>query len=87
MYGCKWKEDPIQTRIFPFMLDKASKYFAFKDCRFNLKKSKACTARIQLFKMLGIPNIFTLETSFAGYHTTVIFLYVFVSCLGRINSF
>jgi len=67
MYGCKWKNDPIQTRIFPFILNKISKYFSFKDCRFNLKKSKRCTARIQLYKILKIPNIFTLETSFAGY--------------------
>ena len=67
MYGCKWKADPIQTRIFPFILDKISKYFSFKDCRFNLKKSKRCTARIQVYKILKIPNVFTLETSFAGY--------------------
>ena len=67
MYGCTWKKDPFQTRLFPMILDANSKYFSFRDCRFNLKKSKACTARIQLFKILKIPNIFTLETSFAGY--------------------
>ena len=63
MYGCKWKQDPIQTRIFPFILDKVSKYFSFQDCRFNLKKSKRCTARIQLYKILKINSLATISPS------------------------
>ncbi len=34
--------------------------------RFGLQKSKERTSRITLWRLLGIPNIFTLESSFLG---------------------
>jgi cytosolic carboxypeptidase protein 2/3 len=68
MYGCKDKNDPIKSRVFPLLYSKQSKYFSFEDCRFNMQKSKEATARIQLFKEILDPVVFTLETSFCGYH-------------------
>jgi len=40
MYGCKDKKDPILPRIFPLLFSKQSKYFNFRNCRFNMSKSK-----------------------------------------------
>lgn len=40
--------------------------FSFKDWKFALEKEKENTARIVLFKELGIVNWYTLEASFYG---------------------
>lgn len=40
--------------------------FNVKDCKFACEKEKESTARIVLFKELGILNSYTLETTFFG---------------------
>jgi hypothetical protein len=40
--------------------------FNTKDCKFACEKEKETTARIVLFKELGILNSYTLETTFFG---------------------
>jgi len=69
MYGCKDKENAknLNPRIFPLLFHKQSKYFSFKDCRFNMQKSKEATARIQIHKEIRKNEVYTLETSFSGY--------------------
>lgn len=49
------------------MLSKLNPYFSFENSRFGIQKSKESTARIALYKELKTaPNIFTMESSFAG---------------------
>mmetsp|Transcript_4820 Transcript_4820/g.7257 ORF Transcript_4820/g.7257 Transcript_4820/m.7257 type:complete len:212 (-) Transcript_4820:2168-2803(-) len=66
MYGNNLKESPHSTRVFPYILSKLCDYFSFEQSRFSMNKSKDGTARIAMFKELGIPNIFTMEASFCG---------------------
>jgi hypothetical protein len=66
MYGNDIKETPHATRVFPYILSKLCDFFSFEQSRFSMSKGKEATARISMFKELGIPNIFTLEASFCG---------------------
>ena len=43
-----------------------SNIFSFSDCVFGLQKAKESTARIVLYKEMGVINSFTLESSFCG---------------------
>ncbi|KAL4428971.1 hypothetical protein ABPG74_011167 [Tetrahymena malaccensis] len=65
-YGCSYKEDPVLTRIFPYMMSKMTDYISFEECRFNVQKSKEKTARITLWKEQRVMNVFTVEASFYG---------------------
>lgn len=73
VYGCNvkgidydnwWKNAMIS--VYPLLLARINQIFAFKDCRFNIDKSKESTARVVCFWELGILNSFTLETTFYG---------------------
>ncbi|EAS05471.2 zinc carboxypeptidase family protein (macronuclear) [Tetrahymena thermophila SB210] len=65
-YGCSYKEDPVLTRIYPYMMSKMTDYINFEECRFNVQKSKEKTARITLWKEQRVMNVFTVEASFYG---------------------
>lgn len=65
MYGCVGKSRN-RERIFPKLLEKISDVFSFNDCVFGLQKAKESTARIVIYKELGIINSFTMEASFCG---------------------
>ena len=65
-YGCSYREDPVQARVFPFMMSKLTDSISFSECRFGVEKSKEKTARISLWKDLRITNVFTMEASFYG---------------------
>ncbi|OMJ93182.1 hypothetical protein SteCoe_3873 [Stentor coeruleus] len=65
MYGCVGKTRN-RERIFPKLLEKISDVFSFNDCVFGLQKAKESTARIVIYKELGIINSFTMEASFCG---------------------
>lgn len=41
--------------------------FNFQDCRFRIDPEKVGTARVIVWKELGVTNSFTLESSFFGY--------------------
>ena len=41
-------------------------FFSYQDCSFKMPTSKQDTARISLFRELGIPFVYTLEASFCG---------------------
>ena len=67
MYGCNFKENPGQCRVFPYLLSKMNPYFSFDYSRFGVQKSKESTARVALFKELkNVTCIYTMESSFAG---------------------
>jgi hypothetical protein len=66
-YGNKIISDPLANKVYPLMLSKLNSNFNFNYCSEKMPKSKKGTARINLFTELNeIPNIFTLEASFAG---------------------
>jgi hypothetical protein len=67
MYGNTITEQPLACKQFPYILSKISNLFSYHQCEFKMQKSKKGTGRINLFNELGgIPNIFTMEASFAG---------------------
>jgi hypothetical protein len=59
IYACTG-EQPEPFRLFPYICGKLCPYFSMPDCAFNLTADKERTARIQLFRHLKHPNIFTL---------------------------
>ena len=67
MYGWSGKiNDRLKERIFPWLLEKNCSIFSFSDCSFAIQKSKESTARVVMWKELGITNSYTLESSFCG---------------------
>jgi hypothetical protein len=65
IYGCeneksKHEDNEHQSKLFPFMLSALNEDFCYQSCNFGIQKHKKGTARIQLWKELKIPNIFTL---------------------------
>ena len=47
-------------------MDKNCDIFNFADCSFAVQKAKESTARVAIWKELGITNTFTIESSFCG---------------------
>ena len=66
MYGNNNPELPHQTRVFPYLMSKICDYFSFESSRFSVHRSKEATARVSMWRELGIPNVFTMEASFCG---------------------
>ena len=60
------KNDKFKERVFPYILEKQADTFNFSDCSFAVQKSKESTARVVIWRELGIQNSFTLEASFCG---------------------
>lgn len=65
MYGCTGRAR-LKERVFPKLLEKCSEIFSFNDCVFGIQKSKEATARIVIWREMGIINSYTLEASFCG---------------------
>lgn len=73
MYGCAYPGSDFEgskknnfIKILPLLLSQRNKCFSFKDCTFACEKEKESTARIVVFKELGITHSYTLEASFFG---------------------
>lgn len=64
--GNSGKNDKFKERIFPYLLEKQAETFSFNDCAFSVQKSKESTARVVVWRELGISNSYTLESSFCG---------------------
>ena len=52
--------------MLPIMMSQRLSYFNFKDCHFKMEKAKESTARMVVYKELGINNSYTMETSAFG---------------------
>ena len=68
-YGCMPHEsnpDPLGPRLFPYIMSKVHHAYSYYDCSFAVQKNKEGTARVTLWKMLRINEIYTLEASFMG---------------------
>ena len=72
MYACNQpSNDSMQTanqiiHMLPDSVASVCPIFNVTDCKFTCEKEKETTARIVLFKELGILNSYTLETTFFG---------------------
>lgn len=64
MYGNTDDDKPEEYCVFPYIVSQLCDFFSFKDSRFGVQKSKLSTARIALWKLVNIPNVFTIEASF-----------------------
>jgi hypothetical protein len=51
-------------------MSKIDEKIKFEDSTFKVQKYYEETARIALWRMLNIPNIYTLETSFYAYRSS-----------------
>ncbi|CAG9326272.1 unnamed protein product [Blepharisma stoltei] len=71
MYGCCTtpkcdKTKKLTAMLTPVFMAKANSKFSYKNTHYRLEKQKESTARIVLFKQLGIINSYTMECSFFG---------------------
>ena len=73
MYG--WYQNNIEhdsckindvIKLLPYMFSEKNKIFSFRDWTFAMEKEKENTARIVIFRELGIINCYTLEATFYG---------------------
>ena len=64
--GNSGKNDKYKERVFPYLVEKKADTFNFGDCSFAVQKAKEATARVVVWKELGITNSYTLESSFCG---------------------
>lgn len=57
----------LQEKVFPKILsENYPEAFSFQECNFKVQRSKESTARVVVWRELGLANSFTLEASFAG---------------------
>ncbi|XP_052085514.1 uncharacterized protein LOC127723104 isoform X7 [Mytilus californianus] len=77
MYGNNTSEEDVNglgaaksflnERLFPWLMSqKAPDKFAFKSCKFNIKRCKESTGRVVMWRQMKILNSFTLEATFSG---------------------
>ena len=71
MYGCTSTESAHHRtnaiiRGFPLLFGQACKFADYGNCKFANEKGKEATARMVVFKEMGILNTYTLEASFYG---------------------
>ncbi len=66
MYGNTSETNPEDYRLFPYIMSRLNSFFSFASSKFAVQKSKASTARIAMWKELGIPCVYTIEASFFG---------------------
>lgn len=59
----------VLIKLVPKLLAKANKMFSFKESHFRIEPCKLSTARVVVFKELGVINSYTLEASFYGPRT------------------
>lgn len=71
MYGCSCAQSDINQhrnnnliRLIPYLFGQRNRLFAFADCKFANEPAKDSTARMVLFRELGILNSYTLESTF-----------------------
>lgn len=51
-------------RVIPYILSQKNNLFSLKDCKFANERDKDSTARMVMFKELGVVNSYTLESTF-----------------------
>ncbi|XP_072593350.1 cytosolic carboxypeptidase 4 isoform X3 [Vulpes vulpes] len=81
LYGCSIKEtlwqaestvgtstisEDITYRTLPKILDKLAPAFTMSSCSFLVEKSRASTARVVVWREMGVSRSYTMESSYCG---------------------
>lgn len=66
LYGNAEDHRMEEYRMFPHVLAKVSRYVAFDKCSFGVQRDKTATARVVMWKELGLSAVYTVEASFLG---------------------
>uniref|UniRef100_H0UWK9 tubulin-glutamate carboxypeptidase n=1 Tax=Cavia porcellus TaxID=10141 RepID=H0UWK9_CAVPO len=81
IYGCSIKEtlwqancavgtsavlEDISYRTLPKILDKLAPAFTMSSCSFLVEKSRASTARVVVWREMGVSRSYTMESSYCG---------------------
>lgn len=53
-------------QVLPRHLDKIAPFFSYNFCSFVVEKSKEATARVVVWKELGIARSYTMESTYCG---------------------
>ncbi|XP_062945401.1 cytosolic carboxypeptidase 4 isoform X2 [Cynocephalus volans] len=81
LYGCSIKEtlwqaecpvgtstllEDVSYRTLPKILDKLAPAFTMSSCSFLVEKSRAATARVVVWREVGVSRSYTMESSYCG---------------------
>ncbi|XP_028637487.1 cytosolic carboxypeptidase 4 [Grammomys surdaster] len=81
LYGCSMKEtlwqagctvgesallEDVSYRTLPKILDKLAPAFTMNSCSFLVEKSRASTARVVVWREMGVSRSYTMESSYCG---------------------
>ncbi|XP_027777803.2 cytosolic carboxypeptidase 4 isoform X1 [Marmota flaviventris] len=81
LYGCSVKEtlwqagctvsastllEDVSYRTLPKILDKLAPAFTMSSCSFLVEKSRASTARVVVWREMGVSRSYTMESSYCG---------------------
>ncbi|XP_043290311.1 cytosolic carboxypeptidase 4 isoform X2 [Cervus canadensis] len=81
LYGCSIKEtlwqaestvgtsnllEDVSYRTLPKILDKLAPAFTMSSCSFLVEKSRASTARVVVWREMGVSRSYTMESSYCG---------------------
>ncbi|XP_046628639.1 cytosolic carboxypeptidase 1-like isoform X4 [Neodiprion virginianus] len=59
-------DQPVQYLMLPHLMQKISPAFALPLCSFKVERSKESTARVTVWRQLGVARSYTMESSFCG---------------------
>ncbi|XP_011693107.1 PREDICTED: cytosolic carboxypeptidase 1-like isoform X2 [Wasmannia auropunctata] len=59
-------DQPVQYLMLPHLMQRTSPAFALPLCSFKVERNKESTARVAIWRQLGIPRSYTMESSFCG---------------------
>ncbi|XP_066585231.1 cytosolic carboxypeptidase 1-like isoform X3 [Prorops nasuta] len=59
-------DQPVQYLMLPHLMQKTSPAFALPLCSFKVERNKESTARVVIWRQLGVSRSYTMESSFCG---------------------
>ncbi|XP_043280030.1 cytosolic carboxypeptidase 1-like isoform X2 [Venturia canescens] len=59
-------DQPVQYLMLPRLMQKTSPAFALALCSFKVERHKESTARVAIWRQLGVSRSYTMESSFCG---------------------
>ena len=68
VFACEDEQSIYACKLFPALFSRISNIFSYNDCTFGIEWDRTNTARAQVWNIINVPNVFTLETSFYGYY-------------------
>ncbi|XP_076245473.1 cytosolic carboxypeptidase 1 isoform X2 [Calliopsis andreniformis] len=59
-------DQPVQYLMLPHLMQRISPAFALPLCSFKVERNKESTARVAIWRQLGVSRSYTMESSFCG---------------------